>query len=291
MLTRRIPRQNCTEQTPVCDRSGAVSDRFTLIELLVVVAIIAVLASLLLPALYRAKDAALTIDCKNRLRTLGLATALYGSDWDDVIPHETHSRVFGGVTDAHNSLVLLAPYTSNTIADSIYGADPAINNPAMCQAFVNYTAYGGGHGTSAPYQDYSRCSYYYFTTYMQSSFLCLGYWGQDATGWTDKGGGWRSGRTRVRFSEIRSASQMINYIECRTWSLNVGFSSSSPIRYSHRHGFKAPSVQFDGSIRVWPQSTYGVLSAAYYPWGNQPRIDHPTPEIWHTWAPYLWWKY
>ena len=56
---------------------------FTLIELLVVVAIIAVLAALLLPAVGRAKERAQLIQCVSNFRQLQLAWQMYADDNND----------------------------------------------------------------------------------------------------------------------------------------------------------------------------------------------------------------
>ncbi|MEM6332179.1 MAG: DUF1559 domain-containing protein [Planctomycetota bacterium] len=59
---------------------------FTLIELLVVISIIALLISILLPALTSARQAALSMKCKTQLRQLGIAFATYADAHQGLIP-------------------------------------------------------------------------------------------------------------------------------------------------------------------------------------------------------------
>ena len=59
---------------------------FTLVEMLVVIGIIAILASLLMPSLARAKAKANQIKCLSNLRQLGLGLTLYAGDYNGEFP-------------------------------------------------------------------------------------------------------------------------------------------------------------------------------------------------------------
>jgi prepilin-type N-terminal cleavage/methylation domain-containing protein/prepilin-type processing-associated H-X9-DG protein len=63
---------------------------FTLLELLVVIAIIALLLSVVMPALNKAKEQAKYLICKNSLHQYGLAGELYLNDFDETFPDPYH---------------------------------------------------------------------------------------------------------------------------------------------------------------------------------------------------------
>lgn len=93
---------------------------FTLIELLVVIAIISILACMLLPALKKAREIAISSLCLNQEKTMGLSILMYCNDYNGWIPVQTTDKpsILGGA-DRGNWAFVIAPYV---YAGEKYGA-------------------------------------------------------------------------------------------------------------------------------------------------------------------------
>ncbi|MBI3192060.1 MAG: prepilin-type N-terminal cleavage/methylation domain-containing protein [Pedosphaera parvula] len=75
---------------------------FTLIELLVVIAIIAILAAMLLPALAKAKQKALTARCLSNLKQMGAGMHMYFDDNKEKIPYARLIRTVANANEGNN---------------------------------------------------------------------------------------------------------------------------------------------------------------------------------------------
>src|SRR5579863_9093732 len=93
---------------------------FTLVELLVVMAIIAILAALLLPALARAKEQARWANCAGNLRQLQICWHMYPDDNADCLtPNDSIATVGGGAE------VFSSNYLSWCAGIARFDADPS----------------------------------------------------------------------------------------------------------------------------------------------------------------------
>lgn len=123
---------------------------FTLIELLVVIAILALLISILLPALSRARDAAKGAACASNLRGLVQAVYLYAGDHkDDLV---SAGLGHGGSSDEHASWIntLRREYGENTLIARC-PADRSVHWDTPIQPVA--TATDGGESQAEPGED------------------------------------------------------------------------------------------------------------------------------------------
>jgi len=111
---------------------------FTLIELLVVIAVMAVLASLLLPAMSRAKIAAHTSICRNNLRQIGIGLRLYVDDFH-AYPYTSRD------SEPRYWYHALEPYVASTWASRLFRC-PEYQPPTKIGATYLPDGIHGGYG-------------------------------------------------------------------------------------------------------------------------------------------------
>jgi prepilin-type N-terminal cleavage/methylation domain-containing protein len=121
-----------SQNAPTSDRAG-----FTLVELLVVIGIIAVLISILLPALNKAREAAKRVQCASNQRQVAMAFFNYAAREKGNLPPSYRQKPDPGYSWAYEAWALpilleqkLLPYTEGDVqpTDGVSAATPVRTN-------------------------------------------------------------------------------------------------------------------------------------------------------------------
>ncbi len=123
---------------------------FSLVELLFTVAIVALLASLLLPSLSRSKMSARRIECLNNLRQMGVAASIYVDERSGFYPVAYFSTEIAGVTYSYAWDFTTIPGNPNRVIPGILWQSQGDRQIHQCPSFE-----GKANWLADPYTGYN----------------------------------------------------------------------------------------------------------------------------------------
>ncbi len=132
---------------------------FTLVEMLIVIAIIGVLAGLIMPGLFKAKERGRTIQCAGNLKNMGIGLASYVNRHQSQFPKLTPTG-YSQIKDSHGTNLLpveaVCRFMSGEISpqESWLGLGRPVDKVAVCPKYPKALLDSGS-------SDFNPCAYSY----------------------------------------------------------------------------------------------------------------------------------
>jgi prepilin-type N-terminal cleavage/methylation domain-containing protein len=216
---------------------------FTLIELLVVISIIAILASMLLPAVGMVMEGARKTTCTSNLRQIGLAVVAYTSDHSGLLPYNAdadgnHRGHEGSILDN-----LLADYFDFTMPDNMSAFSATGNKIFLCPSGPYRSIKAIWGGTRNVWVDGAGNAGIYDHENSYEGSMAYQYFN---SGTTAQGG---PNGADLHISRFKKASQMPwQFCSNRGAPVGVGFAGLQG--YAFHASFARPCMFLDGHVKV-----------------------------------------